>query len=601
MDLDFDDHPSHHAAPAVRAGTRFKPKGRPQPKKKQVSFSTSQTTLPTNVAKETLSTRSQEGSVSLDGSSAIPSEALPSESNVPESGTINQSTIETLSEENVNVVSREVHWSTEASVLRACNHVDLGGKRCDDSIEAAASAFPDDPRTQDSTIFGDSETGEDDGHLDMETLDIVQEEGTTSSYVQHTGKLQPKPRVLDTVVEEEPEPHYSVDGTGYFSMGSNESEVMDNVESRNDFSTYGHLQEEEPNIQEEEPNIPEAPRETVPETEAQNASGRSDNNTGTGEEENCLGNNTLEEEQSGRGKKKGKSKKATGRKRKNKSEEAPREKTEKKFKHSSRRQKRTLDKELLETPDDEIRSLPIRDMLRLVEYKEWLEKKEAKGVAVVPPTQESDMNASGNASGSQYDSQGFDAEDEFGMEENENQEAYVVKPDSPVNYQTYMYKTARTRWSKQDTELFYEGIREFGSNLSMIQHLFPNRTREQMKLKFKLEERRYPLKLNEALATRPKQLIHFPNVIKKLQEEAAAAKAAEGGVEGEEEVGAEAETNDVPQNEEPEKPEETERASDAVDGVKESDGGDGVRSDGGDECDNDEGDDDFWNSYKSDM
>ncbi|XP_010431876.1 PREDICTED: protein IWS1 homolog [Camelina sativa] len=594
MDLDFDDHPSHHAAPAVRAGTRFKPKGRPQPKKKQVSFSTSQTTLPTNVAKETLSTQSQEGSVSLDGSSAIPSEALPSESNVPESGTIYQSTIETLSEENVNVVSREVHWSTEASVLRACTHVDLGGKRCDDSIDAAASAFPDDSRTQDSTIFRDfvtPETGEDEGHLDMETLDIVQEEGTTSSYVQHTGKLQPKPRVLDTVVEE-PEPHYSVDGTGYFSMGTNESEVMDNVESRNDFSTYGHLQEEEP-------NIPEAPRETVPEMEAQNASGRSDNNTGTGEEENCLGNNTLEVEQSGRGKKKGKSKRASGRKRKNTSGEAPSEKPEKKFKHSSRRQKRTLEKELLETPDDEIKYLPIRDMLRLVEYKEWLEKKEAKG-AVVPPTQESDMNASGNASGSQYDSQGFDAEDEFGMEDSENQEAYVVKPDSPVNYQTYMYKTSRTRWSKQDTELFYEGIREFGSNLSMIQHLFPNRTREQMKLKFKLEERRYPLKLNEALATRPKQLIHFPNVIKKLQEEAAAAKAAE---EGEEEVGTEAEeTNDVPQNEEePEKAEETERAS-GVDGVKESDGGDGVRSDGGgDECDDGEGDDDFWNSYKSDM
>ena len=53
-------------------------------------------------------------------------------------------------------------------------------------------------------------------------------------------------------------------------------------------------------------------------------------------------------------------------------------------------------------------------------------------------------------------SQGFDAEDEFGMEEGENHEAPVVKPDSPVNYQTYMNKTPRTRWSKQDTQLFYE-------------------------------------------------------------------------------------------------------------------------------------------------
>lgn len=64
-----------------------------------------------------------------------------------------------------------------------------------------------------------------------------------------------------------------------------------------------------------------------------------------------------------------------------------------------------------------------------------------------------------NASESQYHSQGFDDEDEFGefgIESSENQENNVVKPDSPVNYQTYMNKTSRTRWSKQDTELFYE-------------------------------------------------------------------------------------------------------------------------------------------------
>lgn len=65
----------------------------------------------------------------------------------------------------------------------------------------------------------------------------------------------------------------------------------------------------------------------------------------------------------------------------------------------------------------------------------------------------SNTNASEN---NHYFSQGFDAEDEFGMEEGENQETYVVKPDSPVNYQTYMNRTPRTRWSKQDTQLFYE-------------------------------------------------------------------------------------------------------------------------------------------------
>lgn len=141
-----------------------------------------------------------------------------------------------------------------------------------------------------------------------------------------------------------------------------------------------------------------------------------------------------------------------------------------------------------------------------------------------------------------YYSQGFDQEDEFGMVETENQENNVVKPDSPVNYQTYMKKTPRTRWSKQDTELFYEvinfdltgylnvgvfywrlccfvhnryryflffclvnkGIQDFGGDLSMVQLLFSDRTHQQIKLKFKLEERRNPLKLNDALSTRPK-------------------------------------------------------------------------------------------------
>lgn len=38
----------------------------------------------------------------------------------------------------------------------------------------------------------------------------------------------------------------------------------------------------------------------------------------------------------------------------------------------------------------------------------------------------------------------------------------------------------------------------------MVQQLFPERTRQQIKLKYKLEERKNPLKLNDALSTRSK-------------------------------------------------------------------------------------------------
>ncbi|KAF2580879.1 hypothetical protein F2Q68_00005919 [Brassica cretica] len=264
-----------------------------------------------------------------------------------------------------------------------------------------------------------------------------------------------------------------------------------------------------------------------------------------------------------------------------------------------------MEKELLETPDDDIKHLPIRDMLRLVAYRESLEKKEAKGAPVVPPTQESNnTNASWD---NQYYSQGFDAQDEFGMEEGENH--VQVKPDSPVNYQTYMKKTPRTRWSKQETQVFYEGIQAFGINLSMVQQFLPKRrTLHQIKLKYKLEERKNPLKIDDALSTPCKDLTRYHIVLKKLQQEAAAAKE-------EEEAREEAETtSDVPENEEQTKSDE--RAGDGVAGVKESDGEDvengvrsdgedvenGVRSDGGDQFDENEGDDDdFWNSYRSEM
>ena len=47
-------------------------------------------------------------------------------------------------------------------------------------------------------------------------------------------------------------------------------------------------------------------------------------------------------------------------------------------------------------------------------------------------------------------------------------------------------------------------MRQFGSDISMIQQLFPGRTRTQIKLKYKKEERQHPLRLHEALTTRAK-------------------------------------------------------------------------------------------------
>lgn len=49
-----------------------------------------------------------------------------------------------------------------------------------------------------------------------------------------------------------------------------------------------------------------------------------------------------------------------------------------------------------------------------------------------------------------------------------------------------------------------QGIRQFGTDLAMIKELFPNLTRQQVKFKYKKEERQNPLRLSEALASRAK-------------------------------------------------------------------------------------------------
>ncbi|XP_075523785.1 uncharacterized protein LOC142556264 isoform X2 [Primulina tabacum] len=176
----------------------------------------------------------------------------------------------------------------------------------------------------------------------------------------------------------------------------------------------------------------------------------------------------------------------------------------KKFSHSTRRRK--LDKVLLETPEDDIdyQKVPLRDLILLGELKERQMKKE-ESVAGAPSTKPSHDNSS-----------------EFFNEDDDGHLSPRVEESSIcLNYQTYMDRTPIARWSKQDTELFYEGLRQFGTDLSLVQQLFPGRTRRQVKLKYKKEERQQPLRLRDALTSRSKDHSHFEAVIVRLQQIAA--------------------------------------------------------------------------------
>ncbi|KAJ0010439.1 hypothetical protein Pint_34748 [Pistacia integerrima] len=150
---------------------------------------------------------------------------------------------------------------------------------------------------------------------------------------------------------------------------------------------------------------------------------------------------------------------------------------------------------------------------------------------------------------------------------------------SHFNYQSFMKKTPTVRWSKQDTDLFYEAVRQFGTDLSMIQQLFPGRTRQQIKLKYKKEERKQPLKLNEALTNRSKDHSHYEKVIEQLQQVAAQTRQDTNGDDPTDITGEEDETENVKQDE---------------DGKA-----DVTEIDGPLKADDDDDDDDIFSSYKS--
>ncbi|XP_059625614.1 uncharacterized protein LOC132268770 isoform X2 [Cornus florida] len=216
----------------------------------------------------------------------------------------------------------------------------------------------------------------------------------------------------------------------------------------------------------------------------------------------------------------------------------------KRFSHSTRRNKRRVDKVLLETPEDEIdlQKLCIRDLILLAEHRERMVNKEAT-TSETPLT-----NHSGSNSFAHYNDETL-ASDNGGISDVEQTIPRVQESSTCYNYQSFMDKTPISRWSKQETELFYEAVRQFGTDLSMVQQLFPDRTRRQVKLKYKKEERQHPLRLREALTNRSKDHSHFELVIERLQQVAALGKENNAddsyGLTGEQEVELTPETNEV--------------------------------------------------------
>ncbi|CBF71015.1 hypothetical protein AN6575.2 [Aspergillus nidulans FGSC A4] len=68
-----------------------------------------------------------------------------------------------------------------------------------------------------------------------------------------------------------------------------------------------------------------------------------------------------------------------------------------------------------------------------------------------------------------------------------------------VNQATYGKRSKTESWDEDMTELFYRGLRMFGTDFMVISKMFPGRSRRQIKLKFNNEERRDPQRIRETL------------------------------------------------------------------------------------------------------
>lgn len=67
---------------------------------------------------------------------------------------------------------------------------------------------------------------------------------------------------------------------------------------------------------------------------------------------------------------------------------------------------------------------------------------------------------------------------------------------------TYLKKSPSERWTNEEIETFYKAIRQCGTDFSLVERFFPNRTRRQIKNRYKKEEKTNPSKIDDALRNR---------------------------------------------------------------------------------------------------
>lgn len=121
-----------------------------------------------------------------------------------------------------------------------------------------------------------------------------------------------------------------------------------------------------------------------------------------------------------------------------------------------------------------------------------------------------------------------------------------------VTSSSYAKREAAHKWEAAETEQFYAALRKFGTDFSLMESSFPKRSRRQLKLKFKREEKENPDRIDEALNGPPSpipptvetapvpELAPAPEPEQKIvEEDASGAVVLNAGADSNEESGGE--------------------------------------------------------------
>lgn len=99
----------------------------------------------------------------------------------------------------------------------------------------------------------------------------------------------------------------------------------------------------------------------------------------------------------------------------------------------------------------------------------------------------------------------------------------VIEGNSSVTYGTYMNKTPSEKWQPDETETFFRALAQYGTDFSLIERILPHRSRRQIKLKFKREERENPARVTDSLRRRlPANTEELQRIVEQVQSARAA-------------------------------------------------------------------------------